>query len=249
MQSAHMVNIHEHQLSDSNSANTAHDLYVYINRVSGTVSATPFTLRQLCMILNPPIILSADDCESDCMAQRERSSIEFDLLCGYDETIVNDDNKRQRERESNNINVYNRSSSSLCSTDESTSTTNSPLPTSASSLFSEEMQCCVGSMINPDTVVARVNPLSGKGDRYYDWSKIRETPVLREAAALWYYEVENGWGEVAGPFSCRQLAKCVHQRSINITTRVWSSDGETQRWKSINEHPTLSTAIALFQLE
>lgn len=217
------------------------DLYVYINRVSGTVSATPFTLRQLCMILNPPI--SVEDGESSEIL-RSKSAVEFDLLCG-------DENENSDKRQAVNDDVYNQSTSSLCSTDDSSSVISSFI-NEDSRQFSEDMRCCVGSMINPDTVVARVNPLMQNPliqSDHYQWSKIKETPVLREASFQWYYEVESGWGEVAGPFSCRQLARKVYQRSVNKTTRVWSAEGETLGWKSIEEHPHLCTVLSLFQPE
>eukprot|EP00814_Leptocylindrus_danicus_P008039 CAMPEP_0116004494 /NCGR_PEP_ID=MMETSP0321-20121206/631_1 /TAXON_ID=163516 /ORGANISM="Leptocylindrus danicus var. danicus, Strain B650" /LENGTH=235 /DNA_ID=CAMNT_0003472797 /DNA_START=313 /DNA_END=1020 /DNA_ORIENTATION=- len=131
-------------------------------------------------------------------------------------------------------------------------------------IFSQP-SCCVGNLINADTLVIRYEASTGRKSED-GWAKIRNTPILREVAASWYFEVKHGWGEVAGPFSCRHLAYLVASGKLEISTRVWSeeisasainmrhrnaiSDREFNnlcRWRSICDLPYLKIALAIFE--
>ena len=83
--------------------------------------------------------------------------------------------------------------------------------------------CCVGNLINSDTLVACYGASTGRKSNG-EWANIRNTPILREAAASWYFEVKYGWGEVAGPFSSRYLAHFIASSKLEVVTRVWSEE-------------------------
>mmetsp|Transcript_24138 Transcript_24138/g.37218 ORF Transcript_24138/g.37218 Transcript_24138/m.37218 type:complete len:288 (-) Transcript_24138:123-986(-) len=248
-------------------------LYLYQNRVSGRESATPFSLYQLCMILCPPNPnpndfktngdAMEDLCEKDLFPDilgnelGESSSFSSGSCLSHDSSSSNARNLKRSRVPARRKVAYRRFDGDCWG---------------RSIEGDEHLQCifslpscCVGNLINADTLVMRYDASTGRKSED-GWAKIRNTPILREAAADWYFEVKHGWGEVAGPFSCRHLAHLVASGKLEISTRVWSeelsasainmrhrnaiSDREFNnlcRWRSICDLPYLKIALALFE--
>lgn len=109
--------------------------------------------------------------------------------------------------------------------------------------------CPGGSAALPQHLHGDTQLIALNGDGSYSsqgWRQAKMVPVLCQALAQWYYEqppVDGASSSATqGPVSCRELAKLLHETTIDVQTRVYSQTaGNT--WQSIVALPHLRLAL------